>query len=153
HFADGIGARGREARDAWHALFDAYRVEHPELAAQLTAMQRREIPAGWDSQIPTFPADAKGVSGRDASATVLNAVAQRIPWLGGGSAVVPPSTNTRLTFDGAGDFGPDDHLGRNLHFGVREHAMGAILNGLALSKVRPFGSGFLIFSDYARTPT
>src|SRR5262245_3015785 len=128
HFDAGIGARGREARDEWHGLFDDYRVDYPELADQLLAMQRRELPAGWDARISTFPPDEKGVSGRDASARVLNAVAQGIPWLVGGSADLAPSTKTRLTFDGAGDFGPDDHLGRNLHFVVREHAMGAVLN-------------------------
>ena len=152
HFAAGVGARGREARDAWLALFEEYRAAYPELAARLVAMQRRELPDGWDAEIPTFPTDAAGVSGRDASALVLNALAENVPWLVGGSADLSPSTKTRLTFEGAGDFGAEDRGGRNLHFGIREHAMGAILNGLALSKVRPFGSGFLIFSDYGRTP-
>jgi transketolase len=152
HFAAGIGARGRALRRAWMERFDAYAARHPELAAQLRQMQRRELPAGWDRDIPVFDADPKGVSGRDASGRVLNAVARNVPWLIGGSADLSPSTKTRLTFEGAGDFSAVDRSGRNLHFGVREHAMGAVLNGLAVSKVRPFGSGFLIFSDYGRAP-
>jgi transketolase len=152
HFAAGIGARGRELRARWLQRFDAYRERHPELAAQLAQMQRRQLPDGWDRDIPVFETDAKGVSGRDASGKVLNAIARNVPWLVGGSADLAPSTKTRLTFDGAGEFSARDRAGRNLHFGVREHAMGAILNGLAVSKVRAFGSGFLIFSDYGRTP-
>jgi transketolase len=152
HFAAGIGARGKEAREAWMALYGRYRKEYPELADELIRMQRRELPEGWDAELEEFPPDAKGVSGRDASGQVLNALAQRIPWLIGGSADLAPSTKTRLTFDGAGDFSAEDRLGRNLHFGVREHAMGAIVNGLSLSKIRPYGSGFLIFSDYGRAP-
>jgi transketolase len=113
-------------------------------------MQHRQLPEGWDKGLPAFPADAKGLAGRDASAKVLNAVGQNIPWLIGGSADLTPSTKTRLTFEGAGDFEAQSYGGRNLHFGVREHAMGAILNGLSLSKVRPYGSGFLIFSDYGK---
>ena len=152
HFAEGIGARGRELRSAWMALYDEYRTQYPELAEELIRMQRRELPEGWDEGIPDFPADEKGVAGRAASGQVLNAVAQRVPWLLGGSADLAPSTLTRLTFEGAGDFSAGDRAGRNLHFGVREHAMGAILNGLSLSKIRPYGSGFLIFSDYGRSP-
>ena len=152
HFAAGIGARGKEAREAWMALYGRYRKEYPELADELIRMQRRELPDGWDDELEEFPPDQKGVSGRDASGQVLNALAQRIPWLMGGSADLAPSTKTRLTFDGAGDFSAEDRLGRNLHFGVREHAMGAIVNGLSLSKIRPYGSGFLIFSDYGRAP-
>jgi transketolase len=152
HFAAGIGARGRKLRDTWLATFEEYRAAHPELADQLLGMQRRELPDGWDRDIPAFPADPKGVSGRDASGKVLNAVAGRVPWLLGGSADLSPSTKTRLTFEGAGDFSAEDRSGRNLHFGIREHAMGAIVNGLSLSKLRAYGSGFLIFSDYARTP-
>src|SRR5262249_21127346 len=114
--------------------------------------QRRELPDGWDKGIPAFPTDAKGMGGRDASAKVLNAVAPNIPWLLGGSADLAPSTKTRLTFDGAGDFEAATNGGRNFHFGIREHAMGAVLNGLSLSKIRPYGSGFLIFSDYGRAP-
>jgi len=152
HFAAGIGARGRALRRAWIERFEAYARRHPELAAELRQMQRRELPDGWDREMPVFEADPKGVSGRDASGRVLNAVARNVPWLLGGSADLSPSTKTRLTFDGAGDFSAADRAGRNLHFGVREHAMGAILNGLAVSKVRPFGSGFLIFSDYGRAP-
>jgi transketolase len=152
HFAEGIGARGAAARAGWMERFDAYKQEHPELADQLYRMQTRELPEGWDADLPEFPPDAKGLAGRDASGKVLNAIAQNLPWLIGGAADLAPSTKTRLTFEGAGDFSAEDRLGRNLHFGIREHAMGAILNGLTLSKVRPFGSGFLIFSDYGRAP-
>jgi transketolase len=152
HFAAGVGARGKDARAAWHAMYDRYAASHPELAEQLLRMQRRELPDGWDAGLEPFPADAKGMGGRESSGLVLNALAQRHPWLVGGSADLAPSTKTRLTFDGAGDFSAEDRLGRNLHFGIREHAMHAILNGLSLSKLRPFGSQFLIFSDYARTP-
>jgi transketolase len=152
HFASGIGARGRELRESWMALYEEYGRAHPKLADQLLRMQRRELPEGWDDEIPDFPADEKGVAGRDASGQVLNALARRVPWLLGGSADLAPSTLTRLTFDGAGDFSAEDRGGRNFHFGIREHAMGAIVNGLSLSKIRPFGSGFLIFSDYGRAP-
>ena len=152
HFAAGLGARGRAQRERWMHTFAAYSEAHPELAEELLQMQRRELPENWDRDIPDFPADAKGMSGRDASGQVLNAVAARVPWLIGGSADLSPSTKTRLTFAGAGDFSATDRAGRNVHFGVREHAMGAVLNGLAVSKIRAFGSGFLIFSDYGRTP-
>jgi len=152
HFADGVGARGKERRDAWIERFDRYRAEHPELADQLLRMQRRELPEGWDADIPIFEPDEKGFGGRESSGKVLNAIAQNVPWLVGGSADLSPSTKTRLTFEGAGDFGAENYGGRNLHFGIREHSMHAILNGLSLSKLRSFGSQFLIFSDYARTP-
>ena len=150
HFAEGLGKRGRTLRDAWMTRFEDYRRRYPELADQLYKMQHRQPPANWDKNIPSFPADAKGLAGRDASGKVLNALAQDVPWLIGGSADLAPSTKTRLTFDGAGDVRPSHYRGRNLHFGVREHAMGAVLNGLSLCKVRPFGSGFLIFSDYMK---
>jgi transketolase len=150
HFQRGIGRRGHALREAWMATFEAYRAEHPTLADHLYKMQHRQLPDGWDRDLPTFAADSKGVAGRDASATVLNAVAQHVPWLLGGSADLAPSTRTRLTFEEAGDFEAGRYAGRNLHFGVREHAMAAVLNGLSLAKVRPYGSGFLIFSDYAR---
>src|SRR3989441_351446 len=150
HFAAGIGARGAKLRGEWMALFEAYKAKYPAEADALYRMQHRQLPEGWDKGLPTFPADAKGVAGRDASAKVLNAVAQNIPWLLGGAADLAPSTKTRLTFEGAGDFEAGSYAGRNLHFGIREHAMGAVLNGLSLSKVRPYGSGFLIFSDYGR---
>lgn len=150
HFAAGIGARGRDARAAWMARFKAYAAAHPDLADQMFRMQHRELPEEWDRGLPAFPADPKGVAGRDASAKVLNALAQNVPWLMGGSADLAPSTKTRLTFPGAGDFTAGSYSGRNMHFGIREHAMGSILNGMSLSKIRPFGSGFLIFSDYAR---
>ena len=113
-----------------------------DLSDQLVKMQKRELPDGWDNNLPAFPTDAKGVAGRDASAKVLNALAQNVPWLLGGSADLAPSTKTRLTFGGAGDFTADNRAGRNFHFGIREHEMTAILNGLALSKIRPYGSGF-----------
>ena len=149
HFAAHLGRRGGEARQSWMALFEKYREAHPVLADHLYRMQHRELPTGWDRDLAPFPTDPKGVAGRDASSKVLNALAQQVPWLIGGSADLAPSTKTRLTFEGAGDF-TTAQAGRNLHFGVREHAMGAILNGLSLSKVRPYGSGFLIFSDYMR---
>jgi len=150
NFQSSIGVRGKALRDEWFTKLAEYTKAYPELANQLVRMQKRELPDGWDKDIPTFDPDAKGVAGRDASAKVLNAIAKNVPWLIGGAADLAPSTKTRLTFDGAGDFLAETPAGRNLHFGVREHLMSSILNGLSLSKVRPYGSGFLIFSDYAR---
>ena len=150
HFQQGIQRRGRGLRQTWMVKFDEYRAEYPELADHLYKMQHRRLPDGWDAALPDFPSDPKGLSGRDASGKVLNALAEKLPWLLGGSADLSPSTKTRLEFEDAGDFAPKTFQGRNFHFGVREHAMASVLNGLSLSKVRPFGSGFLIFSDYAR---
>jgi len=150
HFAAGIGARGAKANRAWRDLLAAYRAKYPELAAQIEMMQRRELPGGWDRGLPTFPADPKGVSGRDASGAVLNALAKNIPWFLGGSADLGPSNKTTLKFAEAGDFQPGSTGGKNLHFGIREHAMAAVVNGLSLSKLRAFGATFFIFSDYAR---
>ena len=150
HFAQGVGARGGKARNGWMERFEAYKKEHPELAEQLYQMQHRQLPKGWDEAIPEFDADEKGIASRESSGTVLNAIAQRVPWLIGGSADLTPSTKTRLEFEGAGDLTPDNPGGRNIHFGVREHAMASILNGMSLCKIRPYGSGFMIFSDYAR---
>ena len=147
-----IQARGGQRQAEWQAKLDSYAKAYPELAAELSCIQRSELPAGCFDGVPAFPTDEKGVAGRDASAQVLNAIAPRIPWLIGGAADLAPSTKTRLTFEGAGDFEKDSYGGRNLHFGIREHAMGAILNGLAISGLRGFGSGFLIFSDYGRPP-
>jgi transketolase len=152
HFRQGIGARGARLRADWEAMIERYRRDHPELAEALEQMQRRELPKGWDAAIPSFPTDPKGIASRDSSAKLENAVATHVPWLIGGSADLAPSTKTRLTFEGSGDFQAEQYAGRNFHFGVREHAMGAVCNGLALSKIRPFGSGFLIFSDYMREP-
>ena len=150
HFATGVGARGERAHSRWTKLFAAYHSKYPDLASEIDLMQRRELPAGWDSELPVFPPDPKGVAGRDASGKVLNVLAQNIPWLLGGSADLGPSNKTILTFDGAGDFEPGTPGGRNLHFGIREHAMAAVVNGLSLSKLRAFGATFFIFSDYAR---
>jgi transketolase len=150
HFQSGVGKRGRDLREAWTAKFSEYKTLYPELANHFYLIQHRELPDGWDKNLPTFPADPKGLATRDSSGKVLNVLAQNIPWLLGGAADLAPSTKTRLTFDGAGDFTSENRAGRNFHFGVREHAMGAILNGLSLAKVRPYGSTFLIFSDYAR---
>jgi transketolase len=150
HFTAGIGARGGEARRKWTELFIAYRAKYPDLANEIELMQRRELPAGWDTNLPVFPADPKGLAGRDASGKALNVLAQNIPWLLGGSADLGPSNKTVLTYEGAGDFQADNPGGKNLHFGVREHAMAAIVNGLSLSKLRPYGASFFIFSDYAR---
>ena len=149
HFADGMGKRGKEQRDAWFGLVERYKKDHPDLADQLERMQKRQLPEGWDKNLPTYPADRKGKASRDSSGEVLNAFAKNIPWLMGGAADLAPSTKTLLKFTGS--FSASE-TGRNFHFGIREHAMGAILNGLSLSKVRPYGSGFLIFSDYGRAP-
>jgi transketolase len=149
HFAAGVGKRGARAHEAWVAMFGRYKAEYPDLAKELELMQRRELPDGWDKGLPTFPTDAKGLATRDSGGKVLNALAQNYPWLIGGAADLAKSTKTTLKFEGAGEFTPTES-GRNLHFGIREHVMGAVLNGLAQTKVRPFGSGFLIFSDYGR---
>jgi transketolase len=150
HFAAGIGKRGGDARARWEQLFAAYRTQFPDLATEIDLMQRRELPPRWDRDLPSFPADPKGIAGRDASGQVLNVLAQNIPWLLGGSADLGPSNRTTLTFAGAGDFEPETPGGRNFHFGIREHAMAATINGLSLSKLRAFGATFFIFSDYAR---
>jgi transketolase len=152
HFRQGMGRRGKELRDAWFARVEGYKAAYPELADEFYRIQHRQLPDGWDSGLSAFPADGKGMATRNSSGRVLNTVAQNVPWLMGGSADLAPSTKTRLTFDGAGDFQAGQYGGRNLHFGIREHAMGAILNGMALVKVRPYGSGFLIFSEYGRMP-
>jgi transketolase len=149
-FASGVGARGRAAREAWEAMFERYRQAFPELADEIERIQRRDLPDGWEKALPTFPPDTKGIASRDSSGQVLNAVAQAVPWVVGGSADLSPSTKTRLIFEGAGDFASGQHQGRNLHFGIREHASAAIANGMAVTKLRPYWSGFLIFSDYAR---
>ena len=150
HFAAGIGERGAKARQQWSELFAAYKAKYPDLATEIDQLQRRELPAGWDRNLPVFPADTKGMAGREASGKVLNVLAQNIPWLLGGSADLGPSNKTTLTFAGAGQFQADSPGGRNLHFGIRENAMASIVNGLSLSKLRAFGATFFIFSDYAR---
>jgi transketolase len=150
HFADGIGQRGGKARRDWESMFAKYRARFPELATEIDLMQKRELPAGWDRNLPSFAPDAKGIAGREASSQVLNVLAQNIPWLLGGSADLASSNKTLLKFAGAGEFEPGTPDGRNIHFGIREHAMAAIVNGLTLSKLRAFGSTFFIFSDYAR---
>jgi transketolase len=152
HFRAGMGRRGKALRDAWFETIKLYRAKYPALADELERMQKRRLPEGWDKNLPTFPADPKGKATRDTSGQVLNVLAQNVPWLMGGSADLAPSTKTRLTFKDAGDFEANNYGGRNFHFGIREHAMGAILNGLSLAKVRPYGSGFLIFSDYGKAP-
>jgi transketolase len=150
HFQHGIGKRGRESHQKWNTLFDDYARKYPELAGELKQMQRRELPQGWDKDLPSFPADPKGVATRDSSGKVLNAIAQNVPWLLGGSADLATSDRTRLKFEGAGDFQPGSYGGRNLHFGVREHAMGAALNGMTVSKLRSYGGTFFNFSDYMK---
>ncbi len=150
HFAAGVGARGANLRREWTGLFEAYRAKHPELANEIELMERRELPIEWDRNLPVFPPDAKGIAGRDASGKALNVLAQNIPWFLGGSADLGPSNKTTLKFAGAGDFQAESPSGKNLHFGIREHAMAAIVNGLSLSKLRAFGASFFIFSDYAR---
>jgi transketolase len=148
HFTEGVGARGAKAKHEWTKHFETYRAKYPELATEIDLMQRRELPAHWDRDLPVFAADPKGIAGREASGKVLNVLAQNIPWLLGGSADLGPSNKTVLA--GAGDFQADSPGGRNLHFGIREHAMAAIVNGLSLSKLRAYGATFFIFCDYAR---
>jgi transketolase len=150
HFRLGIGKRGSELRLRWSKLFDDYGKKYPEQAEELKQMQRRELPVGWDKDLPSFPADPKGMATRDSSGKVLNAIAQNVPWLMGGSADLAGSDRTRLKFEGAGDFQPGSYGGRNLHFGVREHAMGAAVNGLVVSKIRSYGGTFFNFSDYMK---
>ena len=151
-FQEGIGARGKALRDAWFTQIKGYKAEHPDLADQLYRIQHRQLPEGWDQGLTPFPADPKGMATRVSSGKVLNAVAKHVPWLIGGAADLAPSTKTTMTFEGAGDFEAGSYGGRNFHFGVREHAMGAIMNGIALVKLRAFGAGFLIFSEYGRMP-
>ncbi|MBZ5571279.1 MAG: transketolase [Acidobacteriia bacterium] len=150
NFQAGFGNRGQQLHAKWTKLFDNYGKQNPDLADQLRRMQHRQLPDGWDKDLPTFPADAKGLATRDSSGKVLNAVAQNVPWLMGGSADLAGSDRTRLKFEGAGDFQAGSYAGRNLHFGVREHAMGAILNGLAVSNLRPYSGTFFNFSDYMK---
>jgi transketolase len=152
-FASTLGARGREQLAAWRTAFAAYREAYPELARELQGLPIHQAPADWASDIPTFPPDEKGIATREASGKTLNAIARRLPWLIGGSADLSPSTKTHLDFEGAGEFESASYGSRNLHFGIREHAMGAIANGLALSGLRPYTGTFLIFSDYMRPPT
>jgi transketolase len=149
-FESGIGARGASARKDWVQLFEAYRTKYPDLAVEIDLMQRRELPRGWDRNLPVFPPDAKGIAGREASGKVLNVLAQNIPWFLGGSADLGPSNKTTLSFPGAGNLQAETPGGKNLHYGIREHAMAAVVNGLSLSKLRAFGATFFIFSDYAR---
>jgi transketolase len=149
-YQDGIGKRGKQFSQKWSALFNDYSRQFPDLADRLNRMQRHELPDGWDKDLPTFPADAKGVASRESSSKVLNALAKNIPWLMGGAADLYPSTKTRLTFEGVGDFQAGNYQGRNFHFGIREHAMGAIVNGMTLCNVRAYGSTFFIFTDYMK---
>jgi transketolase len=154
HFSGQLGARGARLRNAWLEMFAHYRAEYPDLAEQISCLDERRLPSGWETALPVFPPSTSGLSTRDASGKVLNAVAERIPWIIGGAADLAPSTKTRLTFDSAGDFQAGgtlgDRHGRNMHFGVREHAMCAAVNGMTLTGLRAYGSGFLIFTDYAR---
>ena len=152
HFDEVMGARGAKLRHEWMDMLARYREQFPDLAAELDMMDHHELPEGWDKDIPVFPADAKGIASRESSQKVLNAIAPHVPWLIGGAADLAPSTKSNLTFEGAGSFEPENHAGRNMHFGIREHAMGSVCNGIALSGIRPYASGFLIFSDYMKPP-
>jgi transketolase len=150
HFKNGIGKRGAEARSTWNAKFGDYKKQFPELADQLQRIQNFQLPDGWDKDLPTFPADAKGMATRESSGKVLNALAKNVPWLLGGSADLAHSNKTNLTFEEAGDFYANQYRGRNLHYGVREHAMGAATNGLSVSRLRAYSATFFNFSDYMR---
>ncbi|HJN07700.1 MAG: transketolase [Pirellulaceae bacterium] len=150
HFSAAVAARGKEARQAWQANFSEYEKVHNDLADQLKAIWSGNLPTGWDDAIPTFPTDDKGMASRASSGKVLNAVADQIPWLLGGSADLAPSNNTMLNAEGAGDFGADNYGGRNMHFGIREHTMAAACNGMSLSGLRPYCGTFFVFTDYMR---
>ena len=150
HFQNGIGARGKKIREEWSVQFNAYKNKYPLLADEISRMEHRQLPVGWDKDLPAFPADAKGLATRDSSNKVENAIAKNTPWLMGGSADLAPSTKTLLTFESGTGFQAGNYSGRNLHFGIREHAMSAIINGMSLTKVRPFGATFFVFTDYMR---
>ena len=152
HFAQGIGARCAAMNKEWRGLFEKYRAEHPDLATEFEHAERRELPEGWERAIPSFPADEAGLASRDSSGAVLNKLAEAVPLLLGGAADLSPSTKTNLKFKDAGEFEATNYAGRNFHFGIREHAMGAICNGMSLSKLHAYGSTFLIFSSYMRMP-
>jgi transketolase len=152
HLRESLERRGKELQRAWRKLREDYHTKHPDLARELAQILAGKLPENWDATIPNFPADSKGMATRAASGKVLNAIAERYPWLIGGAADLAPSTKTTLTFSGAGNFEAGKYGGRNLHFGIREHVMGAVLNGLALSHLRPYGATFLIFSDYMKPP-
>ncbi|MCS6886259.1 MAG: transketolase [Acidobacteriota bacterium] len=147
-FTDKCISRGAQLEAEWNERFEKYAKQYPDLAEQWHMMQEGRLPEGWDSDLPVFPPDPKGMASRDSSAKVLNAIAKKVPWFMGGSADLAPSTKTKII--GESSFQKENYSGRNIHFGVREHAMGAIINGMALSKLRPYGSSFLVFSDYAR---
>ncbi len=150
NFRKGIGVRGKKDRDQWTARFGEYRGKHPGLAEEISLMEHRQLPKGWDKDLPSFPADAKGLATRDSSGKVENAIAKNVPWLMGGAADLAPSSKTLLTFDSATGFQPGNYSSRNLHFGIREHAMAAAVNGMSLTKVRAFGATFFVFTDYMR---
>lgn len=152
HFGGAVAARGEAAREAWERTFARYRESFPEEAAELGLLLQSKLPEGWQAEVPSFPADAKGLASRDSGSKVLNAIAPHVPWLIGGAADLAPSTKTNLTFQGAGSFEAGNYGGRNMHFGVREHGMGAIANGMALSYLRPYTATFLVFADYMRAP-
>jgi transketolase len=152
HFTKAVAGRGQPAREAWEASFEKYRETFPTEAAELDLLRKGKLADGWDAEIPTFPADPKGVASRESGGKVLNAIAPHVPMLMGGAADLAPSTKTNLTFQGAGSFEPNDYAGRNFHFGVREHAMGSIANGMALSYLRSYTGTFLVFADYMRAP-
>jgi transketolase len=151
-FTEVMGARGAKLHREWTDMLVRYREQYPDLASEIDLIGRHELPEGWDADIPVFSADPKGIASRDSSQKVLNAIAKRVPWMIGGAADLAPSTKSNLTFEGAGSFESDNYGGRNLHFGIREHAMGSICNGIALSGLKAYGSGFLIFSDYMKAP-
>jgi len=148
HFQEGIGKRGPQLRAAWSAQFDSFKEKYPALAEEISRMERRQLPDGWDKELPSFPADPKGLATRDSSGKVENAIARSVPWLVGGSADLAPSTKTLIS--GVEDFEAGRYGGRNMHFGIREHGMAGILNGMSLTKVRPFGATFFVFTDYMR---
>jgi len=150
NFHDGIGERGKELSSDWKELFNGYGQQFPDLADNINRMQRRDLPDGWDKNLPAFPPDPKGIATRESSGKVLNVVAENIPWLVGGSADLATSNKTTLKFEGAADFQAGNYAGRNFHFGVREHGMAAALNGMVLSKLRAFGGTFFNFTDYMR---
>ena len=149
-FGAAIAERGKPLREAWEAMLAAYRDAEPELGKELDALLADRLPDGWDADVPTFEADAKGIASRDAGGKVLNAIAPKLPWLVGGSADLAPSTKTLI--DDGGSFQANSYGARNLHFGVREHGMGAVVNGMALSHLRSYSATFLVFSDYMRPP-